>query len=59
MNQRDLELRLQTIEKETRKTKEKAEAAQAEAVLCRQVMKTIMEENAQYKEKLIECGYLV
>ena len=59
MNQRDLELRLQTIEQETRKTKEKAEAAQAEAVLCRQVMKAIMEENAQYKEKLIECGYLI
>ena len=54
-----LELRLEALEKETMKTKEKAEAAQAEAVLCRQVMKTIMEENAQYREKLIECGYLI
>lgn len=56
---RELELRLAAIEKETKKTKEKAEAAQAEALLCRQVMKTIMDQNAQYKEKLIECGYLI
>ena len=59
MAPQELELRLQALEKETRKTREKAEAAQAEATLCRQAMKAIMQENIQYKEKLIECGYLV
>jgi septal ring factor EnvC (AmiA/AmiB activator) len=59
MDHKELELRLQSIEKENQKTREKAEAAQAEAVLCRQVMKAIMDQNAEYKEKLIECGYLV
>lgn len=52
MTHQEIEARLRTVEK-------KAEKAHAEAILCRQVMKTIMQENAQYKEKLIECGYLV
>jgi len=56
---REIELRLAAIEKETEKTRAKAEFAQAEALLCRQVMKTIMDQNAQYREKLIECGYLI
>ena len=56
---RDLELRLKAVEQETLETKRKAEAAQADAILCRQVMKNIMEQNAQYREKLIECGYLI
>ena len=52
MTHQEIESRLETVEK-------KAEKAHAEAVLCRQIMKTVMEQNAQYREKLIECGYLI
>ena len=59
MSHKDLELRLRTLEEETRKTREKADEAKTEAILCRQVMKSIMDQNAQYREKLIEFGYLI
>tara|TARA_B100000519_G_scaffold108549_1_gene94066 strand:+ start:9639 stop:9797 length:159 start_codon:yes stop_codon:yes gene_type:complete len=49
----------QEIEARLRKVEKKAEKAHTEAILCKEVMRTIMQQNAQYKEKLIECGYLI
>tara|TARA_Y100000588_G_C14199420_1_gene901756 strand:- start:93 stop:251 length:159 start_codon:yes stop_codon:yes gene_type:complete len=52
MTHHEIQARLESIE-------EKAKKACEEAAICKEAIKKIMSQNAQYKEKLIECGYLV
>lgn len=47
------------IEARLLKVEEKAEKAIAESTMCRQLIKSLLNQNAEYREKLIECGYLV
>ena len=49
----------QEIESRLAKVEEKAEKAIAESTMCRQLIKSLLNQNAEYREKLIECGYLV
>ena len=55
----EAEMTPKEIEARLLKVEEKAEKAIAESTMCRQLIKSLLNQNAQYREKLIECGYLV